>query len=314
MRLSYAVPFAAAFVGLTLPGAAKAVDPHQNKQAPTEKDPVECVLLFRFKNEEPAAADKARRNIAKALEEDAKAEYRKSDAQNAVVFLGNVKRLKDEYGNHGSPLQREILQALDRYVEAISEQRPGRAPRFKVRPSVNLLKSVERELNILVDVTPKEVKPESPWRTTFEQTRMTNILIAAVERKWGDEHFHQVDQILTDREAGRGLARLAGFYNRVRKELGTAGTEEKIGKALDAWVLAPEEVKRVLMGGPKLKEFLEDPVKYVAAYEARLAKEQGENGEKVRRFRDEKRMNEARLKAMGSGCVKLFPSCAAASE
>jgi hypothetical protein len=314
MRLSSAVPFALALVGLTLLGAAKAVDPDQNKRAPAEKDPVECVLLFRFKNEEPAAAEKARHDIAKALEADAKREYRKSDAATGNAFQDRSKRLKERYGRYGSPLQKEILKAVDRYEAGITETRPGRSSRYKVQPSINLLEGVEQDLRALDGASTAQVKPGSPWRAAFEQNRKTNILVAAVERKWDDEQAHQVEQILTDREAARGLARLAGFYNRVRKELGAAGTEDEIGKALDAWVVAPAEVKNALMDGPKLKEFLEDPAKYLAAYEARLVKEQGENGEKVRRFREEKRKNNARLKAMGRGCVKLFPSCAAASE
>jgi hypothetical protein len=314
MRPSSIVLFAAGWTCLLLPSWGKAAAPDNKTAAPAEKDPVACVLQFRFKNQEPSAMEKARRDIARAIEEDAKREYRRSDAENERAFADLLNRLRKTYGEFGSPSQKSILKEVDRYLTEITEKTPEGSDRFKVQPGVNLLKSIGQDLRTLDGASTAEAKAGSPWRTTFEQTKMTNILVAAIERKWGDEHFRQVEQILTDPEAARGLARFAGFYNRVTKELGAARTEEKVGQALDTWVVAPEEVKKELMQDPKLKEFLEDPAKYVEVYEARLVKEQGESSEKARRFRDEKTKNEARLQAMGKSCVKLFPGSASAGK
>ena len=148
----------------------------------------------------------------------------------------------------------------------------------------------------------------------LEQTRITNVAAVAVERKWGDREFYLVNQILADRAAARGLARLAGFYNRVTKAMAGRKADEiekRIGIVLDVWIVAPEDVKKELMNDENLSRFLNDPTRYVAEFDAKLVKGQGENSETVHKFRDEKTRNAARLQAICKNRVILFPSVSA---
>jgi hypothetical protein len=277
------------------------------------------VVQFKFQKEGTTAIEKAR-EIYKAIRsseaevinaiKDGK-EYRLSDAQAAIVFANALAGMRTSFES-GSPAQKSILATVNRYAQDCAAG--------KRKPSVALLENVERAMKSLDGATTAEAKSGSEWRTNFDQTNPANIAQSAETLKWGDTQHEQIEEILKDQDAARGLGRFAGFHNRVAKALGRPKGEShpeldgKIGKAVDAWVIAPEVLKKELMQEKNLEKFNENPEKYLADYEAKLVTEHGEGSEQVRKFRQEKEENMELLKKLCKNCPKMFPGACALAK
>lgn len=238
-------------------------------------------------------------------------QFRLSDAQNQIVFNRALEGMKKRFKDSGDSTQANIMGTVERYAQECAEG--------KRKPSVALLENVEKALRSLGGVEPEKMQTGSEFMTQFEQTNPANVAEAASNLKWGDAQHQQVEEILSDPDAARGLGRFAGFHNRLAKMMGREpGEFDKdkdpvIGKALDYWVVAPESAKDLLMKtkGKDFEQYQNDPQKWLADHEAKLVKDHGEGSEQVKRFREEKKENEELLKKLCANCPQLFKgSCA----